>query len=337
MANARQALKTSADLLREESLQITSLLTEFLEVSSIHYAPQNRSSSIVWVGWSEYHWNELDSNGRRLQGQIRSRYGHFVSLMRVFLQDAVESERKRFEEEARTIQNVIDREDHCWYKNTVDALSAAQKSLASQVKMLGDLYDPREGEVLLVPDTNALLYSPHLERWCCDEVPKFTIVLTPTVLSELDALKIRHPQESVRETAQSLIRRFKEYRRRAREAKTSLFEGVPLKTGRSRIAAVAREPDFSKTLPWLDKANNDDRILATFLEVLRSHPHSAAVLVTGDFNLQSKAELASVPYLEPPEDGRNAAPKRGSSRKRKPASGTASKRSATNSDLSTPA
>jgi predicted ribonuclease YlaK len=58
---------------------------------------------------------------------------------------------------------------------------------------------------------------------------------------------------------------------------------------------------MAATLPWLDAANDDDRLLASFLEVMRQFPHSAVLLVTRDINLQNKAEFANVCFIEPPE------------------------------------
>ncbi len=67
------------------------------------------------------------------------------------------------------------------------------------------------------------------------------------------------------------------------------------------VRSMAVEPDFEKTLPWLDKENDDDRILAGFIEAMRSHPRSPVVLVTADINLTNKADFAGLPCIEPPE------------------------------------
>jgi predicted ribonuclease YlaK len=61
------------------------------------------------------------------------------------------------------------------------------------------------------------------------------------------------------------------------------------------------EPDFASTLLWLDCANDDDRILAGFIEVMRQHPRCPVFLVTGDINLTNKADSAGLPCLAPPE------------------------------------
>ena len=74
-----------------------------------------------------------------------------------------------------------------------------------------------------MPDTNALLYNPVLEAWQFSDFSCFTIMLTPTVLSELDRLKVEHKNVDIQKRADKLIRQIKEYRRRG-----LLTDGVPL-------------------------------------------------------------------------------------------------------------
>lgn len=61
---------------------------------------------------------------------------------------------------------------------------------------------------------------------------------------------------------------------------------------------VASEPNFDKTLSWLDRDNNDDRIIASALEIQRDNPSSAVCLVTSDINLQNKTEMARLSYID---------------------------------------
>ena len=62
---------------------------------------------------------------------------------------------------------------------------------------------------------------------------------------------------------------------------------------------------MANSLPWLQETNNDDRLLAYFLEIMRLHVRSTVILVTGDINLQNKAEYARLPFLEPPSVNEN--------------------------------
>ena len=65
------------------------------------------------------------------------------------------------------------------------------------------------------------------------------------------------------------------------------------------LRSIAPEPDMRNSLPWLDP-NKDDRVLASILEVMRSHPRSPVILVTRDINMQNKAAHAAIPYVDPP-------------------------------------
>ena len=189
---------------------------------------------------------------------------------------------------------VINQEPVPW-----DGIESVRKallgSLRGQVHFLDSLPVSADEDVIVVPDTNALLFNPALEEWSWSDVARFRVALTPTVLSELDRLKAEHRSEGVKGKANRLIRQFKEYRRRGR-----LTEGVPLRNGVSTIYALAIDPDMSSSLSWLDAANQDDRLLATVMEIGRRHVRRPVALVTLDINLQNKAEFADVPFIEPP-------------------------------------
>ena len=71
-----------------------------------------------------------------------------------------------------------------------------------------------------------------------------------------------------------MIRRFKSYRGRGD------ISGVPLVSNVGTVKMIAIEPNVEQTLPWLDPSNEDDRILASFVEVMREHVRTAVILVT---------------------------------------------------------
>lgn len=108
--------------------------------------------------------------------------------------------------------------------------------------------------------------------------------------------KIEHKNPEVRAKAERLIRGVKEYRRRG-----SLADGVTIARGVSSVATIATEPRMGDSLYWLDAANDDDRIIASVLEVMRVRPRSAVVLVTRDINMQNKADYGRIPFVEPPD------------------------------------
>lgn len=149
----------------------------------------------------------------------------------------------------------------------------------------------------MIPDTNALILNVRLEQWSFDWCDAFTIVLTPTVLAELDELKIAHRNPDVRTKAERIIRQIKEYGRRG-----DLRAGVPIVSGRITARSIAVEPRMDESLPWLDAANHDDRLLASTIEIIRRNVRSVVVLVTADINLQNKAQHARLPAIEPPKE-----------------------------------
>ncbi|MEM7760599.1 MAG: PIN domain-containing protein [Cyanobacteria bacterium P01_A01_bin.40] len=167
-----------------------------------------------------------------------------------------------------------------------EIFSEAYSALDSQIELLEEALREKKHRYVFVPDTNALINNPTLENWYFDNIDEFWILLLPTVLSELDDLKINHRNEAVREKCNSLIRKLKEYRRRGR-----LNEGVPIIKNRIYVKSKATEPDFNNSLSWLDPENKDDRIIARFLEVIREQINTSVILVTSDINLQSKLEF----------------------------------------------
>lgn len=171
-------------------------------------------------------------------------------------------------------------------------MRAAADGLRGVIAALGA--GPKD-DLFLVPDTNALLAcaDPTKYRDVCAE-PRFEFLLLPTVLGELDELKIAHRNPDVREKAQKVIARIKGWRMQG-----GLLEGVVVdKT--IKIRALHSEPDMRTTLPWLQADSADDRILASVLSIQAASPSARVILVTGDINLQNKADAALVEVAEAP-------------------------------------
>ncbi len=150
-------------------------------------------------------------------------------------------------------------------------------------------------ETFGVPDTSAIIDAPDLEMYLgVVGVAELEIVLVPGLLAELDALKDQGKNQEIRQKARSAVRAIKDLRSRG-----SLVERVDLTPG-VRVISRPLEPTFARLPAGLDPTIPDDRILGSALELQREHPASAVVLVTGDVNLQTKAELGGLPFVEPP-------------------------------------
>lgn len=79
------------------------------------------------------------------------------------------------------------------------------------------------------------------------------------------------------------------------------FSGVPL-APRLRLREVAVDADMTATLSWLRAQHGDDELLASVLELRWTDMSSVVALATRDRNLQNKARLARVPYVDVEDD-----------------------------------
>jgi predicted ribonuclease YlaK len=192
---------------------------------------------------------------------------------------------------------VIEQNHAMWQGSTDDVARKLWKDLTEQMTVLKGLYS-ESALPTFVPDTNALIYNPALDEW---DFPRedgtvFELILTPTVLSELDTLKEGRPDATRTEKAQRVIRQIKEYGNRG-----DLLKGVVLRKDRSIVSSIAVEPDMKRTLSWLVADVNDDRFLASMLEIVKRRPNAPVTAVTGDVNVQNKFRMAGLPFVEPPE------------------------------------
>lgn len=243
----------------------------------------------------DYLWNILQGTGMQEQAKLLPRCDHFFSILGTLLSGQTVRCRGEVERARKRFRSLITQENRCGPKSIDVAVEVAEKAMQTALGSLSRLYDPKGAEVCYVPDTNALLYNTQLDAWQFDGVPTFTVLLTPTVLSELDDLKVRG-NDKVQPKAEKLVRQIKEYTRRG-----NLSEGVTLSQGRSVVRSLAVEPDMDHTLPWLDRSNKDDRLIASFLEVMRHHPCSEVILVSRDVNIHNKANFALLSVIDPPD------------------------------------
>jgi PIN domain len=280
--------KTVLENLKSESERIQGLLNDLLAHSSIHRWHDPNTSSFMWIG-GHFSWTALGDEGRQIQAQLLDRYRRFLAVVRALLRGHPDSTVEKVNDADRHVLEFVQQNEILFREDPRSYFESASKGLAALVELLNGLYGKADDKAILVPDTNALLFNPSIEQWRFTDAPKFLLILTAPVLSELDGLKINHRAETVRDKAEKLIRQIKEYRRRADTAGRKLADGVDVVSGISQIATLATEPKMEDSLPWLDPTNKDDRILAHAIEVVRTHARSPVSLVTRDINLQNKA------------------------------------------------
>jgi PIN domain len=283
------------DVVEQEADRLRADLRALMAQSSIKPPVDHSSDHVVFITTKPYEWAPLPAGAGALQTRLRRRHREFAAVVDTILADQPPTKREDVATCHAQFVEVVDQDDATPFETIEQAERHALASLTTPVKFVELLSVGDSDEVILVPDTNAVYARPTLEDWAYDECPRFAVALVPAVLSELDDHKDHHNNPDVREKARGLVRRIGEYRRRG-----SLADGVTLRNGRSRIFSWAREPQMGSSLPWLDGKRNDDRLLASALEIARAYALCPTAIVTRDVNLQTKCDLARLPVLQPP-------------------------------------
>jgi PIN domain len=294
--------------LRDELDTLAAVADQLLDLSGIEYRGhrnQGRDYVIIAPDWA---WAAPTDDLRRLQMKVVPRFEAWFERFRLLFRDAPEELRQQGDDLHGQIREWLARDGTAWSGWDVPkTIPEAKHGLAERFARLAGLIDvvapaTFEGGTIAVPDSSALLDNPDFERYPdALGIVQLDMYLVPGVLSELDALKDQGRTPEVRLKARAAGLAIKRVRQHG-----SLLTGVEVAAG-LRIFSRPTEPRFDGLPGALDPASPDDRILASAFELQREHPTSAVVLVTGDINLQTKAELAQLPFAEPPpRDGASA-------------------------------
>lgn len=263
------------------------------ELLSDHSTIIGRDSRII-NPYGSNSFAPLSDKGRQIQTRLNKAYRKHYELLTNLLSESTPEIIKKLEGLNNQIKNAI--EQNATYSKSIDEeFSKQQEWVDQQSNLLKVLLSEFDSQHIFVPDTNALIFNANIDSWQFGNICSFEVVLLPSVLSELDSLKVNHRNTEVRDKANICIRRIKEYRRRG-----SLNDGVNIVAGKVTLRSVALEPNMEKSLSWFAPDNNDDRFLAATIEIMRQHISSDITIVTNDINLQNKAEFSSIPFVEPP-------------------------------------
>lgn len=285
-------MKTFLQNLKEKANKLENDFKEYItNYSNIIYDPIDQSVVII-IGRSDYKWENLSKEGKKIKFSLLKDYTSFCELSEIIISKH-DSLYKNFINSKTQILRYIKQEERPWVSSTSEIIDSFNNYFKKQIKILDEICFTDSNIPILIPDVNVLLSTDSFETWRFKEFESFEIVLTTTILSELDKLKIYHNNERVKEKAKSIINQIKEYRRRG-----SLSNGVTIVREKIFLKTLVIEPNFKNTLTWLDPKNNDDRILASFIEVIRDNINRPVFLITNDINLQNKAEFATLPFLE---------------------------------------
>jgi hypothetical protein len=282
--------------LRQRLTAVVERLATIMNESPVHYF--ERDGGGVYFVCPQYHWGELAPAQRAAQLQIKREYETVHELINHLLKGAPEDLVHEYKEADGSLRVWIEFDSN-WSlspdknKNDTKMRAAAAKT----EKILAVLETVGTAELIVVPDTNSLLKQPDPVSY--REIAgsdRLVFMLLPTVLGELDRLKIEHKNPDVRQKAQAAIRRIKGWRNQG-----TLTAGVTVDASIT-VRAAHKEPNMKKTLSWLDADVADDRIIAAMITLQAEQPSAQFVLVTADINLQNKADVALIETAEPPED-----------------------------------
>lgn len=275
---------------RLDSIKLT--MHELIDNSRIKYF-SNNDSQFVYIAPKNY-WDQPTEKEQQFQIKLKQNYSQWVEFFSILTENSPESSKKKIKDVDTFVWNWIEKKSDWGVPRTLpEAKVKFDKEINLFYETLSLYLNSAEKETILIPDTNALLTDPDPNNYkALSGADKFTMIFLPTVLSELDELKIKSSNPEFQKKVKSVISRLKGYRQQG-----NLIEGVIVEKT-IRLKMVASEPNFDKALTWLDRENNDDRIIASALEIQKANPSSIVCIVTADINLQNKAKMANFPYLD---------------------------------------
>lgn len=259
--------------------------------SSICYEDQrSRNSNVIVFKGSNYRFSKRDEKN---QIKAKQAYETFYRNFELLIQKATPKILKQINIANKKITNLIEQ------KSTPSSIENGKLNFRAQTKIYKDfllLFKDENESVIIVPDTNSLIQFPNPKSYVSiAKSNEYQFIILPTVLSELDKLKINHRNEDFRKKVKSVITRLKGYRKQG-----DVLQGVTVEKS-IKLKMIATEPNFNKTLNWLDPNNNDDRIIANALELQINRPSDIIIFVSSDINFQNKAELANLTTFDTDE------------------------------------
>lgn len=285
--------ESMVDMIDAVAAEVRASLHQLMAKSRITHRFENSGPYMVVVSGKPFRWEPLDPADRPLQLNLRRTYAKLEALVACVSREQPIAVREKLADRHATFRNVIDQDDATTFQTPDENCNRALKALSSVLNIVRERADGDPGDTLLIPDTNALYAQPALENWSFCDVAKFTIVIVPAVVSEIDRHKDSHSNPDVKGKAQRLVRQLKEYRRRG-----NLADGVTLRAGSAAIRTWAIDPNMETALPWLKADSPDDRLIASALEIGSYWSRCPFAIVTRDINMETKCDTARVPCLD---------------------------------------
>ena len=293
-------IKSFIDQLKDDNLNLEGVIYQLLEISIISEFRNDPYSQVLIVA-PPYNWGKLSPDGEVIQTNAILLLDELISKLDLLFDSKPSTILHRYEKLKTYFNGVIKRGKTDW--SVPSSIDKAKKDLKEKIEETDTILDWMKNlgnrDLVFVPDTNALIINHRLESYgkTIGDIEKWTVVITPTVLKELDELKIRNTGNEFKEKIKKTINYLKGLR-----VQGDPLNGVRIFDNHVIFKLQAIEPNMNRTLPWLDANNNDDRIIASCFDIQIKNPASCVILMTADINLQTKAQMARLPFVEPESD-----------------------------------
>jgi len=286
-------LKTFIENLTTELNLIRDKMFELLDNSRIYVSRRGHDSRVVVVA-PQYYWENPNEIEQKIQTEIKKIYNPWIETFKLLIENSPSKSKKEIDRIDKFINDWIEKKQDWGIPSTIpDAKKKFEKELKLFYDTLALYSSTGDKQTILIPDTNAIISQPEPKSYkSIVGIENITIVFLPTVLSELDELKIKSSNPEFQKKVKSVITRLKGYRQQG-----NMLNGITVEKSIC-LKMIAAEPNFGTMLTWLDKDNNDDRIIASAIEIQRDNPSSTVCIITGDINLQNKAEMAKLSYFD---------------------------------------
>ena len=287
------SMKTFIEHLTIQLDSIKIMMFELLDNSRILLIHDDSNHIVRIISPSRY-WDVPNEIEQTIQIRLKKTYIGWIETFKLLTENSSEASKNKIDRTDKFVISWLEKKSDWGIPNTIPE---AKTKFETEIKFFYDtlnLYANKgDNEIIIIPDTNALIQEPDPKSYkTLTASEKLTIIFLPTVLSELDELKIKSSNPNFQKKVKSVITRLKGYRQQG-----NLIDGVMVEKT-IKLKMVASEPNFERTLSWLVRENNDDRIIASALEIQRDNPSSAVCLVTSDINLQNKTEMARLSYID---------------------------------------
>lgn len=279
---------STSQKLRSELEKLIEKLASIIRDIPVKYSNHRGGDFVVLA--PDYYWSKPNPEQEADLLAVKREYNEWFAVIQSTFRASTDDVDRKIQEVDKLFRKWLELKTNWSLRPSPDTNEDSFRDDIKGFNAILEILDATKGEaVLIIPDTNSLVAHPdpvdYREIAGCKS---FTLLFLPTVLSELDELKNLHRNPDFRDKAKKVITRVKGYRKQG-----SLREGVKV-DGSITVKAIANEPNMQDALSWLDPEVQDDRVIASVLEIQAFNPNAHIILVTGDINLLNKADAARI-------------------------------------------